>query len=74
MTYEFYKELAELVQKHKLTLISGSSDNLVKKTKGLKGNMMFITNGEKKIELQGGKSILFEASTTILFNKGRFKG
>lgn len=73
MTYEFYKELAELIQKHKLTLMTGKGDNLVKTTKSLQGNMFFVTNGEKVIELQGGESMVPEASTTILLHKNRFK-
>ena len=41
MTKEFYTELGELIKKHKLTLITGNGDNLVKHTKGLQGNFMF---------------------------------
>ncbi len=74
MTKEFYTELSELIKKHKLTLITGNSDNLANHTKGLQGNYMFVTNGEKKIELQGGESMLPESSTTILIHKNRYKG
>ena len=71
MTYEFYKELAELIQKHKLTLMTGNPENLVKNTKGLEGNMMFITNGEKVLSLRGGKSAMQKAHTTISIHKNR---
>jgi hypothetical protein len=73
MTREFYTELAELIQKHKLILINGNRDTLVKTTKGLEGQMMFITNGEKVLSLRGGESMLPESSTTILLNKLRYK-
>ena len=69
MTKEFYTELAELIKKHKLTLINGDGDNLTKYTKGLQGNFMFVTNGEKSIHLQGGESMMHDASTTILMHK-----
>jgi metallophosphoesterase superfamily enzyme len=74
MTKEFYTELAELIQKHKLTLITGNGDNLVEHTKGLQGNFMFVTNGEKKIDIQGGESMVPESPTTILIHKNRYKG
>lgn len=73
MTREFYTELAELIQKHKLTLMTGPSDNLTKHTKGLEGQMMFITNGEKVVSLRGGESMVPESSTTILIHKNRYK-
>lgn len=73
MTYEFYKELVELIQKHKLTIITGNPDNLVKTTKGLEGKMMFITNGDKVVSLRGGESMVPEAFTTILLHKNKFK-
>lgn len=72
MTYEFYKELGELIQKHKLTIVTGNSDNLVKTTKGLEGKMMFITNGEKVVSLRGGENALKKANTTILIHKNRY--
>lgn len=73
MTKEFYTELGELIKKHKLTLITGNGDNLVKHTKGLQGNFMFVTNGEKSTHLQGGESMMYEASATILITKNRHK-
>ena len=72
MTYEFYKELGELIQKHKLTLMTGNPDNLVKNTKGLEGKMMFITNGEKVVSLRGGENALSKAHTTLLIHKNRY--
>jgi len=72
MTYEFYKELGELIQKHKLTIVTGNSDNLVKTTKGLEGKMMFITNGKKVVSLRGGENALKKAHTTILIHKNRY--
>lgn len=72
MTYEFYKELGELIQKHKLTLMAGNPENLVKTTKGLEGKMMFITNGEKVVSLRGGENALKKANTTILIHKNRY--
>jgi UDP-2,3-diacylglucosamine pyrophosphatase LpxH len=73
MTKEFYTELAELIQKHKLTLMTGNRDTLVKTTKGLEGQMMFITDGEKVVSLRGGESMVHKSSTTILLNKLRYK-
>ena len=69
MTKEFYEELGELIKKHKLTLMTGDSENLVKTTKGLEGKMMFITNGEKVLSLRGGESAFSKAHTAILFHK-----
>lgn len=74
MTREFYRELAELIQKHKLTLMTGNGDNLVKTTKGLEGQMMFISNGEKVLSLRGGESTIPKAHTTILIHKNRYTG
>jgi len=73
MTKEFYTELGELIKKHKLTLITGNGDNLAEHTKGLQGNFMFVTNGEKSPHLQVGESMVPEASTTILMYKNRYK-
>jgi hypothetical protein len=53
--------------------MSGGVENLTKTTKGLQGNMFFVTNGEKVLSLQGGESAQFEASTTILLHKNRRK-
>lgn len=71
MTKEFYEELGELIKKHKLTLMVGDSENLVKTTKGLEGKMMFITNGEKVVTLRGGESAFKKSDTTILIHKNR---
>jgi hypothetical protein len=71
MTYEFYKELAELIQKHELTMVTGGGENLAKTTKGLQGNMFFITNGEKVLSLQGGENAF--PTSTILMLKNRRK-
>jgi hypothetical protein len=73
MTKEFYTELAELIKKHKLTLITGDGDNLTKYTKVLQSNFMFVTNGEKSLQLQGGESMVPESPTTILIHKNRYK-
>jgi hypothetical protein len=73
MTKEFYEDLAELAKKHKIAIMSGGVENLTKTTKGLQGNMFFVTNGEKVLSLQGGESAQFEASTTILLHKNRRK-
>lgn len=72
MTYEFYKELGELIQKHKLTLMTGEPDNLVKSIKGLEGKMIFISNGEKVVSLRGGENALKKAHTTILIHKNKY--
>jgi hypothetical protein len=71
MTYEFYKELAELIKKHKVTMMTGGGENLVKHTKGLQGNMFFVTNGEKILSLQAGESVKFEASTILMLKNRR---
>lgn len=73
MTKEFYTELAELIKKHKLSIFTGNPDNLVKTSKSLRGNMIFITNGEKVIDLQGGEEMVYPSSTTILMHKNRRK-
>ena len=72
MTYEFYKELAELIKKHNLTMVTGGGENLAKTTKGLQGNIFFITNGEKVLSLQGGENA-FAAASTVLMLKNRRK-
>jgi hypothetical protein len=71
MTKEFYEDLAELAKKQK-AIMSGGVENLTKTTKGLQGNMFFVTNGEKVLSLQGGENE-FPASTTVLMLKNRRK-
>jgi hypothetical protein len=71
MTYEFYKELAELIQKHELTMVTGPLNELASYKKTLKGTMMFITNGEKVLSLQGGENAF--PTSTILMLKNRRK-
>ena len=71
MTREFYEDLAELVKKHKIAIMSGGGENLAKTTKGLQGNMFFVTNGEKILSLQGGESAQFKASTILMLKNRR---
>lgn len=70
MTKEFYQEFAELIKKHKLTMMTGGGENLAKTTKGLQGNMFFITNGEKVLSLQGGENA-FPTSTVLMLKNRR---
>jgi len=73
MTREFYTELAELIKKHKMTLVTGQPQGLEQFSKSFEGNMFFVTDGTKSIHLRGGESMLYEASTTIKIEKNRYK-
>lgn len=74
MTREFYTELAELIKKHKMTLVTGTHQGLESFANSFEGRMFFITDGTKSIHLQGGESMLYEASTTIKLEKNRYRG
>ena len=74
MTREFYTELAELIKKHKMTMVTGQPQGLEQFSKSFEGRMFFITDGTKSIHLQGGESMLYEASTIIKLEKNRYRG
>lgn len=71
MTREFYEELAELIKKHKLTLVTGPNDNLGAFSKKFEGQMFFITDGTANKSLQGCEKMMFESSYTIKLTKNR---
>ena len=71
MTREFYEELAELIKKHNLTLVTGSKDSLEPFTKKFDGKMFFITDGTFNIKLRGGEKIMHESSHVIKLSKLR---
>ena len=73
MTREFYTELAELIKKHKLTMVTGTHQGLESFAKSFEGNMFFVTDGTKNIHLRGGESMQHEASTIIKLERNRFK-
>ena len=73
MTREFYTELAELIKKHKLTLVTGQPQGLEKFSKSFEGQMFFVTDGTKNIHLRGGEKMQFESSKTIKIQKNRYK-
>jgi hypothetical protein len=74
MTREFYTELAELIKKHKLTLVTGTHQGLEQFSKSFEGNMFFVTDGTKSIHLRGGEKMQFESSKTIKLEKNRYRG
>lgn len=71
MNIEFYKELGELIKKHKLTLVTGSNNGLEPFTKKFEGQMFFVTDGTPNMVLQGGEKMMFESSHTIMLKKNR---
>lgn len=74
MTREFYTELAELIKKHNLTLVTGGQGGLESFAKSFEGNMFFVTDGTKSVHLQGGESMQHEASTIIKLERNRYRG
>lgn len=71
MTKEFYKELGELIKKHRLTMVSGPNNLLEPLTKKFEGKTFFITNCTPNKSLQGGEKMMFESSHTIQLIKNR---
>jgi hypothetical protein len=78
----FIEDFHALIQKHGLTVLTGSQEAVRKAANGLEGNFMFITRGEKSIELRGGESIEFQKSLKMVMksdfifsvNRGYGKG
>jgi hypothetical protein len=73
MTIEFYKELGELIKRHKLTLVTGPNNSLEPFTKKFEGAMFFVTDGTPNKSLQGGEKMMFESSHMITLKKNRYK-
>jgi hypothetical protein len=78
----FIEDFHALIQKHGLTVFMGNPEAVKKAGKGLEGNFMFVTRGEKHIHLRGGENIEFQTSLkmvmesdfTFSVNKGYGKG
>lgn len=72
---EFFTDLANLAKKHGVVIMSGNPLNLVETTKHLEGVHFFITNGDKKLALKGGKKMAHDSSSklTLKLSKNRCK-
>lgn len=69
-TTAFINDLQKVLKKHNMTLMSSNNpEKLAEATKSLDGFNCFITKGDKKVTLLGGKNMMFESSQVVSINR-----
>lgn len=68
----FAEGLVKLAKEHGFTIMIGDGKKLVETTKGLEGQYMFFTKGEKVLALRGSGETVYDSSITLKLHKNRY--